>query len=142
MIVRRQSTEGRSKGKTDVEEQQQALAVEPVGETGREDAGNSRAERIGRDRHAKLRGRNIQRRHDDGAERRHDHEVEDDRELDKRQQRNQQRLVSRKAAIQHGLLVNRRYQGLFGHDIHSKREDGFAMRPANAPSGKDVIDLA
>jgi hypothetical protein len=56
---------------------------------GRHDAGKSRAECVGRDRRPELRGRNIKRRHDDGAEWRHDHEIDDDRELDKRQQRNE-----------------------------------------------------
>jgi transposase len=49
----------------------------------------TRAECVGRDRHAELCGRNIKRRHDDGAEWRHDHEIDDDRELDKRQQCNE-----------------------------------------------------
>ena len=65
---------------------------------------------------------NIERRHDDGAERRHDHEVDDDRELDKCQQRNEDRLVARKAAGYFLPVIDRRRQGLFGHDIHSGGE--------------------
>ena len=97
MIVRRERAESRAKREADIEEQQQALAIEPIGKACRQDTRNACAEGIGRDRHAELGGGNIQRRHDDGAERRHDHEVDNDRELDQRQQRHDQRLVTAKS---------------------------------------------
>ncbi|MGY3364605.1 hypothetical protein ACVWZL_001730 [Bradyrhizobium sp. GM2.4] len=118
MIVGRDRAQHRAKGEAGVEEQQQPLAIKPVGKAGRQDAGNPRAERIGRDRHAELSGRNIERRHHDGAERRHDHEIDDDRELDQRQQRNEDRLVAREASGWRLPLGDRLRQGLFGHGIH------------------------
>ena len=98
MIVGSDRAKRRSKGKANIEKQQQSLAVELIGKAGRQNAGNSRAECVGRDRHPELCGRNIERRHHDGAEWRHDHEIDDDRKLDKRQQRNEDRLVAGKAA--------------------------------------------
>ena len=50
------------------------------------------------------------------AERRHEHEIEDDRELQEREQRDQERLVARKAALAFLLVVDRRSERLFGHD--------------------------
>ncbi|MGY4499781.1 hypothetical protein ACVWYH_003712 [Bradyrhizobium sp. GM24.11] len=81
VIVLRQRAEQRSEREADIEEQQQPLAVEPVGKAGGEDAGQSGAERVGRHRDAELPGRDVERGHQDGAERRHDDEIEDDREL-------------------------------------------------------------
>jgi hypothetical protein len=59
----------------------------------------------------------FERRHDDGAEWRHDHEIHDDRKLNKRQQRDENRLVPRKAAGYLLPLVDRLGQVLFGHSI-------------------------
>jgi hypothetical protein len=124
MKGRRQRAQRGSRRKADVKEQQQLLAIEAIGKARREDPRNARAERIGRNRDAELRRGDVQRRHDDGAERRHDHEVQNDRELDKRQQRNQRRLIPRKAGSEFLLMVNRRDEGLFGHDTHSKESRG------------------
>ena len=59
MIVRRQRAQHGAEREADIKEQQQALAVEPIGKAGGEDAGNPGAEGIGRDRHAELRGGDV-----------------------------------------------------------------------------------
>ncbi|MHC2592107.1 hypothetical protein ACVIG9_006163 [Bradyrhizobium ottawaense] len=66
---------------------------------GGQHARNARAERVGRHRDAELPGRDVERGHQDGPERRHDDEVEDDRELRERQQRDEERLIAREAAL-------------------------------------------
>src|ERR1700744_3099150 len=124
VIIRRKGAERGSRGESEIEKQQKPFAVEAVGEAGRQDPGNARAERIGRDGHAELSGGDIERRHDNGAERRHDHEVENERKLDERQQRDKQRLVAGEADWLLLLLllriIDRRGQGLFSHDAHCK----------------------
>ncbi|MGY4574806.1 hypothetical protein ACVWY5_007876 [Bradyrhizobium sp. USDA 3256] len=111
--ILRQRAEHGAEHEADIEEQQQPLAVEAIGKAGGEDAGNAGCERVGRDRDAELPGRDVQRRHQDGAERRHDDEVEDQRELREGKQRDQERLVARKAALL--LVVDWRGDGLVGH---------------------------
>jgi hypothetical protein len=66
------------------------LRSKTIGKAGGKDARNSRAESVGRNRDAELPGRNVERGHQDGAERRHDDEIENDSELRERKQRNQE----------------------------------------------------
>nr|MCK7665410.1 hypothetical protein [Bradyrhizobium sp. 2S1] len=101
----------------DIEEQQQPLAVEAIGKAGSEDAGKSGGESVGGHRDAELPGRDVERRHQDGAERRHDDEVEDQGELREGKQRDQERLIARKAALLL-VVVDRRGNGLFRHEAH------------------------
>src|SRR3984893_3897147 len=54
MIVGSDRAKRRSKGKADIKKQKQPLAIELIGKASRQDAGNSRAECVGRDRHPEL----------------------------------------------------------------------------------------
>ncbi len=85
----------RPEHESDVEEQQHALAIEAVGETGGQKTGGAGAEGI--DRHHQPEGgrRDVQVAQQQGAQRRQDHEVEDDRELQEREDRDDPLLVRR-----------------------------------------------
>ena len=72
VVLRRRAKHG-SEHEANVEEQEQVLTIETIGKTGSKDARNSRAKGVGRNR---------------GAERQHDGEIHNDRELRERQQCN------------------------------------------------------
>ena len=95
-IARRQRAQRGADDETAIEEQQELLAVEAVGEARREQARGAGAEGIGGDDLAEPLRRDVEVRHDDRAERRDDHEVEDDGELQKGEQRHQELLVGGK----------------------------------------------
>jgi hypothetical protein len=77
------------------EEEQELLAVELVGEAGREDSGNARGEGVGGDRQSELLRGDGKRRHEQGSQGAHDHEVEDDAELEEGQHGDDELLVRR-----------------------------------------------
>jgi hypothetical protein len=93
-IAVRDSAQLRGEDEAGVEEEQEPLAVEAVREAGREDARRARAEGVDRDHEPELAGRDVKRRHQHCAERRQRHEVEDDGELQKRQQGDDELLVT------------------------------------------------
>jgi hypothetical protein len=93
--VARQRAQQGSEHEADVEEQQQLLAIEAVGESGRQQSRQAGAEGIGGDQQAELRRSDPQCRDDQCAQRREDHEIQDDRELQKRDQRDDELLIGR-----------------------------------------------
>ena len=78
-----------------IEEQQQALPVEAVGKARRHDARQSGGEGIGTHRQAELLRGDAQVRHHHRAQRRDDHEVQDQGELQKGQRGDDKHLVAR-----------------------------------------------
>ena len=96
VIARGQAAEQRADEKAAVEEQQQFLPVEAVGEPGREESRQPRAERVSRDDQSELRGRDLQRGNDQRAQGGEHHEVEHDGELQEGQNGHDEFLVTRK----------------------------------------------
>ncbi len=91
----RKAAEQRADEEAGVEEHQQLLAVEAIGEPGREEARDAGAERIDRYHQPEARRRDVKVAHEERAQRRQDHEVEDDRELEKSQDRDDDLLIRR-----------------------------------------------
>ncbi len=84
----------RTQNETAVKEEQQTLAVKPVGRSGCQDPGQGSAEGIGGHRPAELARGDTQFRHDDSAQWRHHHEVQDDGELQEGQNRHNGHLIA------------------------------------------------
>ena len=104
-----QRAKQRAQHEAGIEEKQQALAVEAVGETRRRQAGSRGAEGIGRDRQAELLRRDMQRRHHHRAQGRDDHEVQDDGELQEGQDGDDEFLVAGKDQTRFGRLFRNRF---------------------------------
>lgn len=80
-----------------IEEQQEPLAVEAVGKTGREQARGPGAEGIRRYHQPELLRRDLHGGHDHGTQGRHQHEIENDRKLQEGQQADDGLLVARES---------------------------------------------
>ncbi len=111
-----------------VEEQQQLLAIEAVGEAGGEEARDARGEGVGRHDGAELRGRDVERGHDQRAERRHQHEVDDHGELQEGEHRDDALLVA-------GELQRRGRSGGCGGHRDLAGGQGEAAQSTAAPDG-------
>ena len=103
-VRRRETAERRAEDEARVEEEEELLAVEPVGEARREQPRDPRAERVGRDDEPELRRADVQLRHQHRPEGRQDHEVEDDRELQEREDRDDRDLVARELLDRGGCI--------------------------------------
>ena len=93
-IVRRERAESGADDEAGIEEKEESLSIEPVGEAGCQKAGDAGAEGVGRHDLAKSLRTDFEVGHDDRAERRYDHEVQDDGELQEREQRDDELLVA------------------------------------------------
>jgi len=93
LVGRREAAEERAPGEAGVEEEEELLAIEAVGEPSGEQARERSAEGIHRHDQAELLGREVQIAQQDRAERRDDHEIEDDRELQEREHADHELLV-------------------------------------------------
>ena len=94
-VRRREAAEQRADDEARVEEEEELLAVEPVGEAGREQARDRRAESVRRHDEPELRRDDGEVAHEHRPEGRQDHEVEDDGELEEGQDRDDGDLVAR-----------------------------------------------
>jgi hypothetical protein len=95
MVGGRDRAEKRTGNETDIEENQQPLPVEAVGIPGGQQAGRTGAEGVYRDQQAELGGGDRERRHDHRPEGRENHEIQDDRKLQKGDQGDDEALVAR-----------------------------------------------
>ena len=94
-VARRERAEQRAAEEADVEEQQQLLPVEPIGEPCGEQPRQAGAERVRRHDVAELLGRDVELVEQDRPEGRQDHEVEDDGEVEEGDQRDDEHLIAR-----------------------------------------------
>jgi len=94
VIIRRQRAKRGANDEAEIEEKQKSLSIETISETRRHDAGDTGAEGVGRHDLAKSLRADVEVRHYCRAERRYDHEVQDDRELQKCEQPYNELLIA------------------------------------------------
>ena len=95
LVGRREAAEQRAPREARVEEEQQLLAIEAVGEPRGEQARERGAEGVHRHDQAELLGGEVEIAQQDRAQRRDDHEIEDDRELQEGEHADHELLVRR-----------------------------------------------
>lgn len=93
LVRAREAAQERAEDEAAVEEEQEALPFKAVRHARREEPRGRRAEGVRRHGERELPRRDVQGRHELGAERRHDREVQDDGELEEREQRQHEALV-------------------------------------------------